>query len=167
MAIKTVAKTGERIIIDPAITYQRVYMIFYFCINVGCLSLLATPFMEKYKGFWSAYLLCFCMFCIGVVVLIACRKLYIVRPPQGSIITDSLKAVGMMIVGRSYDAAKPSWRSAHGKNKTVPWNDHFVDELVRALRACKVFAFYPVFWVCYGQFSSNFVSQAAQMEGHG
>ncbi|KAK4560919.1 peptide transporter ptr2 [Recurvomyces mirabilis] len=166
MAIKT-EKNGERVIIDPAITYQRIYMIFYWCINVGCLSLLATPFMEKYKGFWSAYILCFCMFTIGVVVLIVCRKFYIVRPPQGSIITDAFKAIGMMIAGRSYNAAKPTWRAANGKNKTVPWNDHFVDELVRALRACKVFAFYPIFWVCYGQFSSNFVSQAAQMQGHG
>lgn len=25
----------------------------------------------------------------------------------------------------------------------------------------------PIFWVCYGQFSSNFVTQAGQMEGHG
>lgn len=26
---------------------------------------------------------------------------------------------------------------------------------------------YPIFWVCYGQFSSNFVTQAAAMQGHG
>lgn len=25
----------------------------------------------------------------------------------------------------------------------------------------------PIFWVCYGQFSTNFVTQAGQMEGHG
>ena len=42
-----------------------------------------------------------------------------------------------------------------------------IEELKRALRACKVFAFYPVFWVCYSQFSSNFVSQAGQMQGYG
>ncbi|CAJ2501148.1 Uu.00g040010.m01.CDS01 [Anthostomella pinea] len=167
MAVSTDPKTGERIIIDPAITYQRIYMMFYFCINVGCLSLLATPFMERYVGFWSAYLLCWLMFCVAVVVLIICRGRYIVRPPQGSIITDSFKAIGMMIVSRNTDAAKPSWRAAMGKTKPVPWNDHFVDELKRALRACKVFCFYPIFWICYGQFSSNFVSQAAQMEGHG
>jgi proton-dependent oligopeptide transporter, POT family len=55
MAVHTLPKTGERVIIDPAITYQRIYMVFYWCINVGSLSLLATPFMEKYKGFWTAY----------------------------------------------------------------------------------------------------------------
>lgn len=50
MAIKT-QKSGERTIIDPAITYQRIYMVFYWCINLGSLSLIATPFMEKEKGF--------------------------------------------------------------------------------------------------------------------
>lgn len=140
MALTTIAKTGERVIIDPAITFQRIYMMFYACINVGCLSLLATPFMEQYEGFWTAYLMCFCMFCIGVVVLVLSKKYYIVRPPQGSVITDAFKALGLMIVARDTNAAKPSWREAHGKVKPVPWNDHFIDELKRALRACKVFA---------------------------
>jgi POT family proton-dependent oligopeptide transporter len=166
MAIKTEA-SGERVVIDPAITYQRIYMVFYWCINVGALSLMATPFLEKYEGFWTAFLMCFCMFNIGVFILIIRRNSYIVRPPQGSVITDAFKAIGIMIVNRNYDAAKPSWREVNGKHKPVPWNDHFVDEIKRGLRACKVFVFYPVFWVCYGQFSTNFVTQAEQMEGHG
>lgn len=140
MAIKT-EKNGERVVIDPAITYQRIYMIFYWCINVGALSLMATPFMEKYKGFWTAYLMCFCMFNVGILVLVWRRKTYVNRPPQGSVITDAFKALGMMIRERNMDAAKPSWRAEHGKTKVVPWNDHFIDELKRALRACKVFVF--------------------------
>lgn len=74
MAIKTIPKSMERVVIDPAITYQRIYMIFYWCINLGALSLLATPFMERYEGFWTAFLMCFCMFNIGVFVLIVRRK---------------------------------------------------------------------------------------------
>lgn len=30
MAIRTIPKTMERVVIDPAITYQRIYMIFYW-----------------------------------------------------------------------------------------------------------------------------------------
>lgn len=41
-----ITSTGERIIRDPGITMQRIYMIFYWCINVGALSLLATPYSE-------------------------------------------------------------------------------------------------------------------------
>jgi len=144
MAIKVDEKTGERVIIDPAITYQRIYMMFYACINVGCLSLLATPFMEEFCGFYSAFLLSFCMFTVAVGILIFCRNRYIVRPPQGSVITDSIKAIGIMIANRNINAPKPTWRASNGKTKSVPWNDHFIDELQRALRACKVFCFYPI-----------------------
>lgn len=140
MAIKT-QKSGERTIIDPAITYQRIYMVFYWCINLGSLSLIATPFMEKEKGFWTAFLLCFCAFNIGILVLILRRKSYVVRPPQGQIITDAFKAIGIMIKSRNTNAPKPTWRAANNVTKPVPWNDHFIDELQRALKACKVFIF--------------------------
>ncbi|KAJ5893140.1 hypothetical protein N7504_009831 [Penicillium tannophilum] len=167
MAVTT-TKKGERVIIDPALTIQRIYMIFYGCINVGSLSLLATPYMELYIGFWSGYLLCLCMFAVGTLTLILGRKYYVVRPPQGSIITDAFKALGMMIMNRNMDAPKPSWQIANGNAEvSLPWDDHFIDELKRALIACRVFAFYPIYWVVYGQFSGNFVTQAGQMKGHG
>ncbi|RAH53983.1 MFS peptide transporter Ptr2 [Aspergillus piperis CBS 112811] len=167
MAMST-TKKGERVVIDPSLTIQRIYMIFYGCINVGSLSLLATPYMEKYIGFWSGYLLCLCMFAVGTMVLIFGRKYYVVRPPQGSIITDAFKALWIMVVNRNMDAPKPSWQAANNGTRTnLPWDDHFIDELKRALVACRVFCFYPIYWVVYGQFSSNFVTQAGQMEGHG
>lgn len=144
MAIKTLA-SGERVIIDPAITMQRIYMIFYLCINVGALSLLATPYMEKYVGFWSAYLLCFCMFLVAFVVLILARKKYVVRPPTGSIITNAFRAMWQMVKGFNQDAPKPSYKVAHGKPVTNNWDDHFIDELKRALIACRIFVFYPIY----------------------
>lgn len=166
MAVKTTTK-GERIIIDPAITVQRIYMIFYACINIGSLSLLATPYMERDVGFWSAFLLCLCIFAVGTTCLILGRKIYVVRPPQGSIITDAFRAMGLMIYHRNMDAAKPSWQAVNGSRSNLRWDDHFVDEVKRALVACRVFCFYPIYWVVYGQFSGNFVTQAGQMQGHG
>lgn len=158
MAISTL-KTGERVIIDPAVTIQRIYMIFYLCINIGTLSLLATPYMEKFVGFWSAYLLGLCVFCVGFTVLIIGKNKYVVRPPQGAIITNAFRAIWQMVIGRNSDAPKPSYQAAHGKAVTNKWDDQFIDELKRALIACRVFVFYPVFWVAYNQFSSNFVTQ--------
>lgn len=166
MAVST--KKGERVIIDPALTIQRIYMIFYGCINVGSLSLLATPYMEKLVGYWSAYLLCLCMFIVGTTTVLLGRKFYVVRPPQGSIITDAFKALWIMVINRNMDAPKPTWQAENGGRRTsFPWDDHFIDELKRALVACKVFCFYPIYWVVYTQFSGNFVTQAGQMEGHG
>lgn len=36
MHVKTL-KSGERVIVDPAVTVERIYNWFYFCINVGAL----------------------------------------------------------------------------------------------------------------------------------
>lgn len=157
MALHTTAR-GVQVILDPAVTYQRIYMIFYFAINIGSLSLLATPYMEKIIGFWTAFLLGFCMFVFGTTVLILGKKFYVVRPPQGSVITDAFKAMWMMIVNRNMDAPKPSYQAARG-GKSVLWDDFFIDELKRALSAMRIFIFFPIFFVIYGQFSSNFVSQ--------
>lgn len=160
-------KTGEKVIIDPAITIQRIYMVFYFCINVGSLSGLATPYMERDIDFWSAYLLCLCVFLVGTLVLVLGRKVYIVRPPEGSVITNAFRVIGQMIKYRNKDAAKPSHQVAMGRQPTTKWDDHFVEEVKRALVACQVFCFYPIYWVVYGNFSNNFVTQAGQMQGHG
>jgi proton-dependent oligopeptide transporter, POT family len=62
MAIKTIPKTGERVIIDPAITYHHIYMVYYGCIEFGSLSIIATPFMEEAYGVWAPFLLTFCVF---------------------------------------------------------------------------------------------------------
>jgi proton-dependent oligopeptide transporter, POT family len=167
MAVKTSPK-GERVIVDPALTVQRIYMVFYACVNIGCLSLLATPYMERDTGFWSANLLCLCMFTCGIAVLVIGRKFYVVRPPQGQVITNAFRALGIMAKHHfNMDAAKPSWQAQHAANDNVRWDDRFVEHVKRALVACRVFCFYPIYWVVYGQFSNNMVTQAGQMQGHG
>jgi proton-dependent oligopeptide transporter, POT family len=65
------------------------------------------------------------------------------------------------------DAAKPSYQLAHTQQISVTWDDLFVDELKRALVACRVFIAFPIFWLCYGQMSTNLVSQARTMVSHG
>lgn len=162
-----ITKKGERVVIDPYVTIQRIFLIFYWSINIGALSLLATPYMERDIGFWSAYLLCLCIFIVGITVLILGRKRYVDRPPTGSVVANSFKAIGIMMRHRKLDAAKPSWLAEQGISKEVQWNDKFVEELKRALVGCKVFLIYPIYWLCYNQFSNNFVTQAGQMAGHG
>ena len=123
--------------------------------------------MERDIDFWSAYLLCLCVFFVGLLVLVLGRKVYVVRPPQGSIITDAFRVIWVMIKNRKMDAAKPSYQAGVGSTVAYKWDDHFVEEVKRALIACQVFAFYPIYWVVYNNFSNTFVTQAGQMRGHG
>ncbi|OCK83738.1 di/tri peptide transporter 2 [Lepidopterella palustris CBS 459.81] len=170
-AVKPFIRTlsgGERVIVDPAVTIQRIYMIFYLCINVGSLSSIATTELEKNIGFWSAYLLPFLMFIVGFCVLVAGKKKYIVRPPKGSVITNCFRALWIGLMNKGHlDAAKPSYQEEYGRRYNIPWNDLFIEELKRALVACKVFLFFPIYWVTYNQMLNNFISQAGQMQLHG
>lgn len=165
--VKTL-KSGERVIVDPAVTVQRIYMIFYLCINVGSLSAIATTEMESHTGFWTAYLLTFLTFIVGFGVLLLGRKRYIVRPPKGSVITTAFKILWIGLVNKgNLDAAKAEYKEEFGHTYTIKWTSLFVDEVKRALVACKVFVFYPIYWVVYSQMLNNFISQAGQMQLHG
>lgn len=160
-------KNGQRVIVDPSTTIQSIFMIFYMCINVGSLSAIATTEMELHIDFWAAYLLPFCFFFVAIASLIVGNKFYVKRPPVGSVIPDSFKVLAIGVKnGFSLEGAKPSVRRENGQSE-VGWTDTFVDEVKRAIIACKVFIAYPVYWVVYGQMINNFISQAGTMNTHG
>ncbi|KAI5967306.1 PTR2 [Candida margitis] len=160
----SVRKNGERVIVDPNITVQNIFLWFYLMINIGSLSVIATTELEAHVGFWAAYLLPFCFFFLALAALIAGKNKSVDIPVSEKIINKTFKCAWVGLTnGFNLDNAKPS---VHPE-KEYPWTDHFVEEVRRALYACKVFVFYPVYWVTYGQMLNNFVSQAGQMRAHG
>ncbi|CAO3632264.1 unnamed protein product [Cunninghamella echinulata] len=163
--VKTLAN-GSKAIVTPQATYQKIFSMFYWSINVGSLSAIATTTMEKNIGFWSAYLLPTCMFVPGIIVVLAGRNHYISAPPRGSIFVETGKLLYYSTkVNGGLDACKPSLLQVSHPELAVKatWDDIFVDELKRALRACIVFCWYPIFWLCYSQMTNNLISQAGTM----
>lgn len=164
--VKTL-KNGSKVIVDPSLTVQSIFMIFYLCINTGSLSAIATTELEKNVDFWAAYLLPFIFFFFAPLALFLGRKQYIKRPAVGSVIPNAFRICFIAAKNKfNLAAAKPS-HAANQEQREYPWSDLFVDEVSRALYGCKVFVFYPIFWVVYGQMTNNFISQAGQMNTHG
>lgn len=160
----SVRKNGERVVVDPNITVQNIFLWFYLMINIGSLSVIATTELEAHVGFWAAYLLPFCFFFLALISLVLGKNRSIDIPVSDKIINRTFKCAWVGVTnGFNLDNAKPS---VHPERE-FPWTDHFVEEVRRALYACKVFVFYPVYWVTYGQMLNNFVSQAGQMRSHG
>ncbi|KAJ6160298.1 peptide transporter ptr2 [Penicillium chermesinum] len=161
---KVVVKpNGEKVIIDRDLSMDRIYHAYYWAVNIGALSALATTFMEKDIGFWAAYLLPFCALCTSLLTLALCRNKIVKLPPGGNILP---KAFRIMLCaaknGFNMDAARP-----HNRPHSVDWDDKFVTDLKRGLVACRIFAFYPILWVAHLQINNNLVSQAAQMNTDG
>ncbi|KAJ4321414.1 peptide transporter ptr2 [Fusarium piperis] len=159
--------SGERVIVDHEVTVRRVYSIFYWCANVGALSGLASVTMEKYLGFWTSFLMSLVALASGSVVLLLGRNRFYRRKPEASFRAKLLSALGCAIRGGfNLDSAMPAVQlEKHGR--TVPWDDQYVEDLRQALQACRVWAIYPIVWLCYEQNQTNLVSQSGQMDTHG
>lgn len=159
-----VLKSGERVVQDPNITIQNVFMFFYLMINIGSLSVIATTELEAHVGFWAAYLLPLCFFVVAILALVFGRNQYVKVPVGDKIIAKSFKVFYLYVKnGFNFEAAKPSLHPEAG----YQWSDKFVEEVKRSFYACKVFVFYPIYWVVYGQMLNNFITQAGEMELHG
>ncbi|CAO3595156.1 unnamed protein product [Absidia cylindrospora] len=163
--VKTL-KNGKRVIVTPQATYQKIFNMFYWSINVGGLSAIATTELEKNVGFWAAFLLPTCMFVPCIIVVVLGRKQYVSEPPRGSVFVEAGKIFyySFKIKG-GMAACKPSLLQVSHPElaASATWDDIFVDELKRAVKACAVFCWFPIFWLCYAQITNNLISQAGTM----
>ncbi|PKS05207.1 hypothetical protein jhhlp_008575 [Lomentospora prolificans] len=163
--------SGERIIIDPVLTISRVYMRYYFLINTGALiGQISMVYAEKYVGFWLSYLLPTILFLFCPIIMIACRNQYARQPPTGSVLGKSIALVsfgikknGLLSITKDefWHDIRPS--QVPDKPKFMTFDDAWVDEVRRGLKACAVFLWFPVFWLAYNQMNSNMINQAASM----
>lgn len=177
-------KKGEKVLVDPAVTATSVYMWFYLFINIGALvGQLSMVYAEKYVGFWLSYFLPTVMLSICPIVMVACRKVYVRTPPQGSVFGKSLKLFFLAQKGRwsinpvrtarnmkdgtFWDKVKPSNIPASQRPAWMTFDDEWVDEVARGFAACSVFCWYPLYWLAYNQIYNNLTSQAAVMKLNG
>ncbi|KAH9909595.1 peptide transporter PTR2 [Xylariomycetidae sp. FL2044] len=168
-------QNGERVIVDPAVTNTRIFLYFYFAINIGAVTgQISMVWVEKYVGFWLAFLLPTVLFLIAPVVLALNKKNYILTPPTGSVLSKFFHMFGFAMRGKwlkpktfTWDVARPSNVPARDRPKWMTYDDAWVDEVRRGLKACKVFLFLPLYHLAYNQMTSNLTSQAASMELHG
>lgn len=135
---------------------------FFLFINVGSLAASVCTAVEQRYGFTWAFALPTIVFFAGLAVLLAGKNQYINHAPKSSIIFYACQA--LWAHGGNLDRPRSDTGSSIS---AVPWDDFFIEDLKRALSACKVFLLYPFYWAAYTQFSTNFISQAATMDTHG
>jgi POT family proton-dependent oligopeptide transporter len=96
------------------------------------------------------------------------KKHYKLSPPTGSVMGKAFKLIGFGIKksprrntfkdGGFWDRIKPSALRASGE--TVPswmtFDDAWVDEVKRGILACKVFLWYPLYWLGMSRIAIDF-----------
>ncbi|RMZ76855.1 hypothetical protein DV738_g4732, partial [Chaetothyriales sp. CBS 135597] len=164
--IKT-RKNGERCITDREVTVQYIYNIYNWVINIAGLGALGATVLERYVGFWAAYMLPLIGISVSSLILILFSTRFVRVPPAGTALVktfQSLKAAARS--NFKMDNAKPE-AQLRLKNRTVPWDDKFIDELKLALLACRIFLVFPFHWLALNQTFNNLISQAGQMVNYG
>ncbi|KAG6915913.1 hypothetical protein DXG01_009283 [Tephrocybe rancida] len=176
---KETLPSGEVVIKSPAVTIQSMYLWFYAAINFGSCGAISASFLARDNGYWAAFLVPTCIFAIVPFILLAGRKNYVVTPPRGSILLETMRVIGFALGPRwslnpiatyrnakaddFWDIAKPSYYAEGQVPAKMTWDDEFVGEVGRTLSACKVFLFFPIFWLCYSQIDGNLGTVAAGM----
>jgi POT family proton-dependent oligopeptide transporter len=183
-AIVRTLPTGERVIVDPIITQSRIYHYFYLFINIGALvGQIGMVYAEKYVGFWLSFLLPTLCFLTTPAIMWWGRKRYNQKPPTGSVVSKAFKTLFFAMRGRwslnpvsmykrthdgtLWEYAKPSNVDPARRPKWMTFDDAWVDEVRRGFAACSVFAWYPLYWLAYGQLTNNFTNQAGTMKLNG
>ncbi|KAI9254381.1 POT family-domain-containing protein [Helicostylum pulchrum] len=154
-----------RVIVSPQATYQKLFNMFYWGINIGSLAAITTIVLEQQVGFWAAYLLPTLVFIPAILIVWAGKKIYVRNPPRGSIFVEVYKIIKLSFK-HTLEGCKPS-NLPQELAALATWDDIFIDELRRTFKACIVFCWYPIYWLCYSQMTSNMVSMAATMQTGG
>jgi POT family proton-dependent oligopeptide transporter len=167
-------RKGELVIVDPAVTNTRIFLYFYFCINIGSLTgQISMVYVEKYVGFWAAFLVPTALFMAAPFVLWSQKKNYKLTPPTGSLLQkfaqmwNYVRKNSTSLKNFNWDKARPSLVPINERPHWMTYDDAWVDEVRRGLMACRVFLFLPVFFLAYNQMPSNLVTQASTLELHG
>lgn len=114
----------------------------------------------QYVGFWLAYTLPTVVFLLCPIVLLVGRNRYAQSLPTGSVLGTALRLFRYAARGkwswnpvRTYknltqtgfwDNAKPSKQPVEKRPAWMTFDDVWVDEVKRGLKACAVFCFFPI-----------------------
>jgi dipeptide/tripeptide permease len=149
-----VLATGEKVIVDPEATTERVMLWFYLLINVGGFMNVPTAYTEKYVGWWLSFLLPLILYLPLLPLLWWLKPRIVLYPPGGSDLGNVFRILGICFKrgglkkmfkknGGFFEAAKPSVIAQSGHHIDVPWNDEFVVDVRRTFQATGIFCFFP------------------------
>jgi POT family proton-dependent oligopeptide transporter len=137
---------------------------FYLFINVGALvGQIGMSYSAKYVGFWLSFLLPTIVFFLCPIILFVGRNRYARSPPTGSVFATAIrlwryaakgrwslnpvKTVRQLRADDFWENVKPTQVAARNGGVVPSWmtfDDQWVAELRRGIKACTVFIWFPL-----------------------
>ncbi|CAK5281661.1 unnamed protein product [Mycena citricolor] len=156
---------GERVICDPTMTVSRMYMYFYLFINVGALvGQITMAYSEK-----ARILFAFTrrpLIASNSSILATFMKMFAFAA-KGKFSASPIATWKNLTSPDFWESVKPSNVAVESRPAWMTFDDKWVDEVSRGIKACWVFLWYPIYWLTYNQLNNNLTSQAGSMNTHG
>jgi len=143
-------------------TVESVFRYFYWAINAGALVGQALCPTLSHQSFSLAFMVPAIVFVIGIIVFASGRSKYIGGGADGTVLKKTWGC--MRYAMRNKGGAPVTHWLDRSKVPGQLWDDVFVDDLKRTLKACSVFLFYPFYWALYSNMSDNFINQGINMK---
>lgn len=175
--------SGEKVIVDRQKSLERMTLIFYWSINIGAFFRLATSYCERRVGFWLAFFVPIIVYLFLPVIFFFLERKLQKEAPQGSLLQNAWKILRVSLRGnwikrvRSgvfWDYAKPSNMLARGekyynskRQNSITWNEQWVLDVKQTVNSCKIFIYFPIFFITDGGLGSVQASQAGSMSTEG
>lgn len=169
-------KTGEKVIVDPEQSINKVMLWFYLLINIGACFGIPTTYLAKLVGYWAAYLIPTILYFLLPPLLWYLNPRLVKQPAGGSDLGNVFKVLGDIFahgglakIGRKgfWDTGKPSVRHAAGSTKEYAYDDTFIDDVRRTFQACGIFLFTPIFMINDGGLGAAANALTAGMQTNG
>eukprot|EP01061_Rhynchopus_euleeides_P028536 TRINITY_DN4651_c0_g1_i1.p1 TRINITY_DN4651_c0_g1~~TRINITY_DN4651_c0_g1_i1.p1 ORF type:complete len:629 (+),score=208.66 TRINITY_DN4651_c0_g1_i1:167-1888(+) len=172
----------------PPEVYASVFRWFYWAINVGSfVGILTSPLLYDNigvkkrtdpsdpesdlsgTGYWASFLLPMSVFILSLLIFFIGKYqgIYVEHPPGGSVMSRCYRAA---LFARSERRAARAEGDLQRREHWLDWAKGSPEfgqsayELKLAIRACTIFLWYPIYWMCYNQNFSNLVAQADLLE---
>ncbi|XP_014551916.1 hypothetical protein COCVIDRAFT_30608 [Bipolaris victoriae FI3] len=157
------ASTEEVVVVDPELTLKFIYTLLFWVGNVGALLVFPIVCIERFSGFFPAFVLGGSCALMAFSIIIAGKKYFVKPPLADNVMIPAANVLGCAARnGFKMSRTDPAYQLAN-RGKTVPWNSQFSNEITRALGACRVLLAFIMFYICFDQMQNNLISQAGDM----
>ncbi|KAJ8120725.1 hypothetical protein ONZ43_g2640 [Nemania bipapillata] len=168
-----VLKSGEKVLVDPETTISHILLIFYAFVNVGAFFSIAVVYIEKYRGFWLAFLAPGIVYFLLPLLLAVLYSRLIKKPPIGSDLTRFTKITiaalkkskGNIFSKKLWDNVRPSTLAEYGT--VVNYSEKDVSDAQRTWEAVQIFLYIPIWNLNDGGVGSVGSNQGAAMTSNG
>ncbi|KAL9978920.1 hypothetical protein ACROYT_G016504 [Oculina patagonica] len=152
---------------EGKVMVQKFFDWFYWFIQVGSLlSFTAVVYVQQEISFFYGYLITAVSMTCGTILLIIGRKHYILHPPQGSYLADTLRIIGRGLRDKlccKKNSIGPHWLDGAKHALGGKYSDEMVEGVKSVVRLIPIFLTFIFYWTIFGQGLTTYLLQGSYM----